>query len=142
MHISSSRALVGALLAAAAAACSTLGDAVKVTRTPAAEGAEPRPKGCNLEFLWKSPARPYEALGELSMLVTKPPPGGAVEVLRDPACELGADAVIVSRDKGSKVEGHAMVAGTAIKYREAAPPSPQPEPQQPPGEPLPGSVDL
>ncbi len=141
MHIPL-RALLAAFLTVPAVGCGTLGVAVKVTRTPAAEGVEPRPKGCDLEFLWKEPSRPYDALGELSSLVTKTPPGGAVEVLRDPACELGADAVIVIRDKPTKVTDHAFVAGTAIKYRQPAPGPSQPEQPQPAGEPLPGTVDL
>ncbi len=37
------------------------------------------------------------ALGELTSKIARPPRGEVVEVLKDPACELGADAVIVTR---------------------------------------------
>lgn len=102
------------------------------------EGAAARPSDCALEFLEKAPGRPYDELGELESHVTAPPPGGAREALRPDACRLGADAVIVTKDFVTNEFGHALVAGTAIKYRaepapSAEPPAPEPRPELPGG---------
>ena len=102
------------------------------------EGVAARPSDCALEFLEKRPGRPYDELGELETHVTAPPPGGAREALHADACRLGADAVIVTRDFVTNEFGHAMVAGTAIKYRSEAPDEPAPAP--PAAEPQ-GSTD-
>ena len=127
--------LVGMLLALAA--CGGVGEAVKVQRTSGAS-AEPRPKGCAVEMLYHPPTRPYLELGELTSLVTKPPGGDAVEVLKGPACELGADAVIVTRRFPANHFDHMLVAGTAIKYLDTAPP----RPDEPSHDAVPGSVAL
>ncbi len=124
-----------ALLAAALAGCG----AVKVTPEQGVSFA-PRPKGCPLEFLRKAPERAYQQIARLQAHVTDPPPGGAQEVLRDPACALGADAVIVTRSFVTNEFGHVLVAGTAIKYVEAPPLPPPGEGSRP--EPSPGAVDL
>ena len=120
---------------AAAAALMACG-AVKVK--PSGDGVrpEPRPKGCSLEFLHKAPGRPYQEIADLESHVTSPPPAGALEVLRDKACELGADAVIVSRDIVLNEQGHVLVAGTAIKYVE------RPQPSEEEEKVVPGTVDL
>lgn len=109
---------------------------------PSGEGAQyqPRPKGCDLEILQKAPKRTYEELGDLEAHVKAPPPGGAVEVLRDRACELGADALIVTRHIVTNAVGQVFVAGTAIKYVER--PEGKPEEERPGGAQVPGSVDL
>lgn len=101
---------------------------------------EPKPKGCGLEFLEKAPARPYVEIAELAEHVKAPPPGGAAEALHDKACELGADALIVTRHTVTNAYGHVFVAGKAIKYVERA--QPTEEEQQPEGEKAPGSVNL
>jgi hypothetical protein len=121
--------------AGALCACSS------VRVTPSGEGVryEPKPKGCGLEFLYKVPGRPYEEIADLEAHVTSPPAGGTLEALRDKACELGADAVIVTRNFVTNAYGHALVAGTAIKYVERAPPPPE---EQPGGEQAPGGVRL
>ncbi len=116
------------LLAVAIAACSP----VRVKPSDV-EGAAARPPDCALEFLNKAPARPYDELGELESHVTAPPPGGAREALRADACRLGADAVIVTRDFVTNALGHALVAGTAIKYRSDAPVEPAPPTTGPEG---------
>ncbi len=95
------------------------------------EGAAEKPSDCALEFLNKAPDRPYETLGELESHVTAPPPGGAREALHADACRLGADAIIVTKDFVTNEFGHALVAGTAIKYR--AEPAPSAEPPAPAG---------
>ena len=109
---------------------------------PSGEGAryQPRPKGCDLEILQKAPERTYEELGDLEAHVKAPPPGGAVEALRDRACELGADALIVTRHIVTNAMGQVFVAGTAIKYVER--PEGKPEEERPGGAQVPGSVDL
>ncbi|HZZ84263.1 MAG TPA: hypothetical protein VFE30_06970 [Anaeromyxobacteraceae bacterium] len=142
-------------LATALAGCG----AVKVVPSGSGVTAAPRPADCPLEFLSKAPPRSYDELAELSSQVSSPPRAGAQEALRESACRLGADAVIVTRNFVMNAYGHTLVAGTAIKYRagEAAPepeqvapgapapeqpaPAPRPEPRTPPATPGPG-VDL
>jgi hypothetical protein len=137
VHIARSPALVAAL---SLLACSS----VKVMH--AGEGAryEPRPKGCDLKILEKAPKQTYEELGDLEDLVKVPPPGGAAEVLRDKACELGADALIVTRHIVTNAMGHVFVAGTAIKYveRPRQGPEERPEEEQPDSGQAAGSVKL
>ncbi|HET9595363.1 MAG TPA: hypothetical protein VFP65_07270 [Anaeromyxobacteraceae bacterium] len=114
---------------------------VSVRRSRSGFTAEARPKDCPVEFLFKAPERGY---GELAELYSYYP--DVVEpqhVLGEKACELGADAVIVTRDflvSHGKGPDHKFVAGIAIKYRgsttAAQPPAPShappytPEPQQ------------
>ena len=132
-----STARCAALLAAAAlGACSS----VKVTPSSGSARYDPKPKGCSVEFLKKEPGRTYQELAELESHVTSPPREGALEVLRDKACELGADAVIVKRNFVTNDMGHVLVAGTAIKFVEPPQP-PEAEPLEP-EKPLPGTVDL
>ncbi|WP_176065101.1 hypothetical protein [Anaeromyxobacter diazotrophicus] len=135
MRYTLSPAVAGALLALAACA-----GGVKTVRTSDAQLA-PRPSDCPLEFLQKAPERPYDELAELETHVTAAPAGGTREALRPKACELGADAVIVTRDFVTNAYGHAIVAGTAIKYRAEAPPAPEaPAPEAPaPEAPRPGA---
>jgi hypothetical protein len=106
---------------------------VKVVPTGAVPGPA-RPADCPLEFLYKAPERPYEALADLESHVTAVPKGGAVEVLREKGCALGADAVIVERNQVLNEYGHALVVGTAIRWKPAAPPAPAatPAPEPPP----------
>ncbi len=130
-------AVIAALfLAAGMAGCG----AVKVTPSGPDLRLEPRPKGCAIEFLGKAPDRAYEEIADLQAHVTSPPAGGADEVLREKACELGADAVVVTRKFVTNAYGHMLVAGTAIKYVEAARPA-QPE-EAPEGEQVTGTVEL
>jgi len=129
--------LVGVLVAITAG-CSGLGEAVKVQRTAGATAAEPRPRGCAVELLYHPPTRPYRELAVLTSQVSKPPPGGAPEVLKGPACGLGADAVIVTRRFPANHFDHMLVAGTAIKYLDTAPP----RPDEPSHDAVPGSVAL
>ena len=135
--------LVGVLVVAAG--CSGLGEAVKVQRTAGATAAEPRPRGCVVELLYNPPTRPYRALAELTSQVSKPPPGGALEVLKGPACELGADAVIVTRRFPANHFDHMLVAGTAIKYLDTPQPPPRedrPDATEVSPDAMPGSISL
>jgi hypothetical protein len=113
--------------------------AVKVTLLNPDLGAGARPRGCAIEFLNQAPERAYDELAELESHVTSVPPGGAQEVLRDTSCQLGADAVIVTRNFVTNAYGHVLVVGTAIRYR---PDLPAPPPPEPPSEPAPGTVTL
>jgi hypothetical protein len=89
-----------------------------VSVKPSEFKAAARPHDCQVEFLQKPPAKAYDALGELYgywPAEVKP-----ADVLREKACEMGADAVIVTRDfLISAVTGpdRKQIAGTAIKYR-------------------------
>jgi len=98
----------------AAAACSS---------APVVPAAPPlKPPDCAFEFLYKPPARTYEALGHKVEHVMAVPPGGALEVLRPWACALGAEAVIVERNQVLNLVDHVLVEGTAIRYTLALPP--------------------
>jgi hypothetical protein len=119
-------AVVALACSAALAACSSASpSSSSVSVKPSAFKAAARPRDCQVEFLQKPPARAYDALGELYgywPTVVKP-----ADVLREKACEMGADAVIVTRDfLISTVAGpdRKEISGTAIKYREAAPAAP------------------
>ena len=128
--------------AALVVACAACAGGIKTVRTSDAQLA-PRPSDCPLEFLRKAPQRPYEELAELETHVTAPRQdgAGALEVLRPKACELGADAVIVTRNFVTNEFGHVLVAGTAIKYRAEEAPAPEaPAPETPaPEAPRPGA---
>ena len=136
MH-QSRRVLLALLLLVA---CGVPGATVKVKRTADAEGVAARPPGCALEFLWHRPERAYDELGDLTAIVRVAPREGDQEVLRDAACALGADAVIVIRHSTSRSSDQAIVAGTAIKYVTPVPEAPTPpveqaSPAAPPGAP-------
>lgn len=85
-----------------------------------------RGRDCALEFLRHPPERPYDELADLySYFATVVEPQ---DVLREKACQLGADAVIVTRDfviSGVHGPDRKLVAGTAIRYRDL-PPGPEP----------------
>jgi hypothetical protein len=126
MHRTLSAASVLAL-----AACATT-SRVEVTDAGAALTLAPRPADCRIEFYrTKPPERPYD---EVSTLHFSGRAGaeGAQEALRAKACELGADAVIVTRDYvvvsgggPGVVVGYSVVnptqgvmTGTAVSYPE------------------------
>ena len=93
---------------------------VSVKPPSTAAKAESRPRDCSIEFLRAAPERTFDELGEIYSYysqVVEPQ-----DVLREKACELGADAVIVTRDfLISTVRGpdHKLVAGIAIKYQDS-----------------------
>jgi hypothetical protein len=101
--------LVALWLGPAIAACG----GVKVV--PLGAEIRPRPADCAVEFLEKPPARPYDAIAELTA-TTNPGDGEARQVLRRPACELGADAVVITRRVVTNALGHTLISGTAIRY--------------------------
>lgn len=118
-----------AALLVALAGCA--GGGIKVIRTTDEKFAA-RPADCPLEFLQKAPRdRAFTEIAELESHVTNPPIGGmgALEVLRPQACELGADAVVVTRNFVTNEFGHVLVAGTAIKFKDEPPAPPPPAPE-------------
>ena len=109
------------LLALAMASVLTACGSVSVTPSRSGARAEPRPRDCAVEFLRAAPEREHDELAELYSYYSR-----VVEpqdVLREKACELGADAVIVARDFLISTErgpDRKLVAGIAIKYRDPA----------------------
>ncbi len=106
----------------AAALCLLLGACGTVAVKPPAAGtrAEARPRDCTLEFLKKAPPdRAYDELGELYgywAADVRPE-----NVLREKACELGADAVVITQDflvSTDKSPDRKLLSGIAIKYRD------------------------
>jgi hypothetical protein len=106
--------------AGALAALLVLAGCGSVSVRPSRSGftAQARPKDCAVEFLRNPPEREYGELAELySYYPTVVEPQ---HVLREQACQLGADAVIVTRDflvSSGRGPDHKFVAGIAIKYR-------------------------
>jgi hypothetical protein len=89
-----------------------------VKPSPSGAKAEPRPPDCTVEFLRNPPSRTYDELGEIYGYYSRDVE--PQDVLREKACSLGADAVIVTKDFViSSVSGpdRKSIAGTAIKYR-------------------------
>ena len=108
-------------------------ETVKVTRVGPDAGLAPKAGDCPIEFLLKPPERLYDPIADLESHLTDVPPQGSLSVLREPACRLGADAVIVTRNFVINMFGHMMVAGTAIRWAGAAPPpAPEAQPAAPP----------
>jgi hypothetical protein len=95
---------------------------VKVRAVPDAPQLEAKAADCDLDLLFKAPGRAYRELAELDAHVTTP--GGSPEVLREKACELGADALILKRDFITNPLGHKIIAAMAIRYSDPRPAPP------------------
>lgn len=107
------------------------GQRISVTDAGSGLSLSPRPADCRVEFYrTKSPERAYEEVGTIHFSGGATPES-AQEALRAKACELGADAVIVTRDYIATAGGagfalgHAVVVpkeaamtGTAVSYPE------------------------
>lgn len=94
---------------------------VSVRPSPSGFTAPPRPADCRIEFLRRAPERSFDELAEVYSYysyVVAPE-----DVLREEACRLGADAVIVTLDflVATVRSEHKVVSGLAIKYRDAPP---------------------
>ncbi len=75
----------------------------------------PRPPDCDVRVLRGDPGG-YESLGELQLNTRVNSPSRALDALREKACALGADALVVTRD--FTVTGDsATMAATALRYR-------------------------
>ena len=90
-----------------------------VKPSPSGAKAESRPPGCTVEFLRETPERKHDELGEIYSYYSRVV--APQDVLREKACELGADAVIVTRDFliSNRGPDRKLVAGIAIKYRDS-----------------------
>jgi hypothetical protein len=107
-------------LALAATAASMACGSVSVKPSPSGAKAESRPPGCTVEFLRETPERTHDELGEIYSYYSRVV--APQDVLREKACELGADAVVVTRDfliSTDRGPDRKLVAGTAIKYRDS-----------------------
>jgi hypothetical protein len=79
-----------------------------------------RPDGCALEYLEKEPQRAFEELGELTDLVANPDPFNPALALRDRACRLGADALVITRRVVADAYGRTLLSARAIRWRPEA----------------------
>ena len=111
-------------MAVALSACGT----ASVSRSGSTARAPARASGCTVEFLQHPPQRKYENLGTMYSYWSR-----VIDVknaLRPKACELGADAVIVTQDSvvvgGRTGREGKLVAGTAIRYVDATGLAPSP----------------
>ena len=82
--------------------------------------APARPAGCELAYLEKEPERAYEELGELTDLVANPDPFNSALALRDKACALGADALVITRRVVTDAYGRTLLSARAIKWKPEA----------------------
>jgi len=100
---------------------------VKVTDAGTGLRAAPKPKGCAVPiFRTKAPERPYDEVATLhytNAMNGAGDPVSAEGAIREKACELGADALIVTREFVPGVGGMSgstpMMSATAILYRPA-----------------------
>lgn len=110
--------LVSVTLASVTVTAACGSGSASVKPSPSGAKAEPRPPDCAVEFLRNPPSRKYDELGDIYGYYSKEVE--PQDVLREKACSLGADAVIVTKDFViSSVSGpdRKSIAGTAIKYR-------------------------
>jgi hypothetical protein len=115
-----SHRLPPAIFLALAVASAGIGcGSVSVKPSPSGAMAESRAPGCTVEFLRAAPERRHDELGEIYSYY--PQVVVPQDVLREKACELGADAVIVTRDFliSNRGPDRKLVAGIAIKYRDS-----------------------
>jgi hypothetical protein len=82
--------------------------------------APSKPKGCEIAYLEKEPDRPYEELGEITDMVAKPDPFNPALAFRDRACEMGADALIVTRRVVTDAYDRMMLSARAIRWKPEA----------------------
>jgi len=115
VHLTPKRAATALALGLALAACGS----VSVRPSRSGVTASPRPAGCQVEFLRTTPDRGFDEIAEVYSYyswVAEPE-----DVLREKACELGADAVLVTRDflvSTGRGGDHKLISGFAIKYRD------------------------
>lgn len=113
------RSLVLALAVVALSACAIQ---ASVTRASDKQFA-PKPDSCNVEFFrTQRPAVAYDEIGAIhltgSVMET---PQDAQESLRRKACELGADAVVVTDEIYQVPNVGLRVTATAVAYRKEVP---------------------
>lgn len=95
---------------------------VTVTESGLALALAPRPADCVIEFYRTTlPERPYDEVATLHLRATVfATPQGAQEKMREQACALGADAVLITREfvPGTQYTPSLMT-GAAVSYRDA-----------------------
>jgi hypothetical protein len=81
--------------------------------------APAKPVDCPMLFLRTGSSRPYDEMPAITVTGYGQPCEGMQRALGGRACELGADAVVVTGECRS-VEGAVSMTGVAIKFRDEA----------------------
>ncbi len=118
---------LAALVVTAAASSGCLGPRVVVIPSGPGVVATPKPSDCKVEFFRTKVDRPYDEIAALYASggdTSKSGPEDFQDALRAKACELGADALIVTQDYSRSYSSPIAYVGqmnaAAIKYRDAA----------------------
>lgn len=86
--------------------------------------AAPKPPGCNVPVLRNAPSdRPFDELASIHYTMTQSSRGDPVEaaaLIRDRACALGADAVLVTQEFVPGGDRPPTMAALAIRFRPAS----------------------
>ncbi|HET9596288.1 MAG TPA: hypothetical protein VFP65_11940 [Anaeromyxobacteraceae bacterium] len=111
-----------AALAVALAASTSLACISFPRTTPEGDvtGAPPKPKDCEIAYLEKEPDRPYEELGEITDTIARPDPMNPAIAFRERACEMGADALIVTRRVVKDMFDRMLLSARAIRWKPEA----------------------
>jgi hypothetical protein len=114
-------ALAAFVAAISTAGCVLVGPKVQVTLSrPMAERSRLKPADCALEFYrTKSPDRPYDEVATVHYVaVNGAEPTAAQAAIQAKVCELGGDAVVVTRERYMGYgDGGTEVTATALLYR-------------------------
>lgn len=105
------------LLAGILSLAGCLGPRLSVLRTGPGAGAEPRKADCDMPFLGVAVDRPFDEIAALHVEggdTLRNGPADFHEVLREKACALGADAVVVTQDYTG---AGGIMNATAVKFR-------------------------
>ena len=120
------RTVTGGFVAVLVAAGSSGCVPPQVVVIPSGPGvvAEPKPSDCRVEFFRTKVDRPYDEIAALyASGGGSSGPDDFQDALRAKACELGADALIVTQDYSLGYSGSGTYRGqmhaAAIKYRDA-----------------------
>lgn len=113
--------IVGFAVALVASGCTIIRPALHVTPSRAtAESLPGKPPGCPLDFYrTKAPDRPYDEISALHYVaVNGATPVEAQSAIQAKACELGADGVVITRERYMRFgEGGTEVTATAVVFR-------------------------
>ncbi len=96
----------------------TLAGCMRVTVVGSGSGVHgtPKPADCAIPFFRAPPADPYDELGTLHLETRANDPARALDALREKACALGADAVVITQEF-TRIGDSAVMKGTALRYR-------------------------
>ncbi len=101
-----------------AAGALALAGCMQVTVTGSGRHAPAKPPDCAVRFLEQRPEIPSEDLGELRLEAGANAPGRALDAMRERACALGADAVVVTQGF-ERIGDSAVMQGIAIRFLDA-----------------------